>query len=916
MGEAIVLHIDLSRLSSEAGDNGYREELISSLMSWNNLQLKIKYIAGRDDITVSYYDEDNDVVQIESQDELQEAYKVALKMDNILPLLVTTRSGVPVTNILVEKPNAESAGKSEKKNACHGAKTKEDRSEKKKMKKQVIEGDAETHKKKSHKKMKVASERAHNEGKYCHPETGEAGPNEAREALPPSWFQSYMNKFRKEMATEFSKVAAEKTARRVVRTMNSLSGQRKSETELGKYTLLPSLKSDVSHGVSCRVCLKTIVGIRYKCGNCLDFDLCEACEELDGIHDSTHVFLKIRQPLRRKHGCIWHTPLLKRNVYQTKESRTNGESKFDNCKVLENADVLPAAAAADSASDDYGIDCAFIRDDNIPDGTHMQPRTRFTKRWIVKNVGLVMWTPDVRLTMCDGLIDCTMDNVPVPPLAPEETGCVSVDLIAPAKSGNYEATWVMMKAGCQFGHKLWCSIVVDEKEVLEPLTTATRAEMRPLICDSYAEEEVPLLGAMSQMEGSEEAMVICSDEEEEDADVVSEELLTEHCPLAKLSHTATPSNTPLAYSPPMTPIPPQLEQCIRSLTLSDRELLSNIHISDELEPVFDDAKGDEYLEFADCYDDTDVNSDSSDDSDFFIVPVPDCFRTDLPASLTASTNRVVRKSNANKPSDNRHDTNDGGERQKTSEVLSKLDAEIVGTEMAAEAQAELDISSSAGAINNEAAADSASECDTPDEEVGNVPKKDETERTTEAPASEPDAAAGLEQSSNGELALAYDPLADLGELAWNGAKLVGAAAKWSAKTAKNIYQHMQTHNEYEPPKSKWTPPTNTWTPPTNSWTPSASNWVPPVSNWTPPANDWTLPVQQWVPPETTWVSTTEEWLHSNAPSDDPNHKMLLDMGFANRERNQRLLQKHNNDVHAVISELIAENDNDWSARRH
>lgn len=54
-------------------------------------------------------------------------------------------------------------------------------------------------------------------------------------------------------------------------------------------------------------------------------------------------------------------------------------------------------------------------------------------------------------------------------------------------TGNYEAMWVMMKAGYQFGHKLWCSIVVDEKELLEPLTIATRAEMRPLICDSYAE---------------------------------------------------------------------------------------------------------------------------------------------------------------------------------------------------------------------------------------------------------------------------------------------------------------------------------------------------------------------------------------------------------------------------------------------
>lgn len=113
--------------------------------------------------------------------------------------------------------------------------------------------------------------------------------------------------------------------------------------------------------------------------------------------------------------------------------------------------------------------------------------------------------------------------------------------------------------------------------------------------------------------------------------------------------------------------------------------------------------------------------------------------------------------NANKLSDNRHDTNDdGSERQKTSEVLQKLDAEIFGTKMAAEVQAELDISSSAGAMNGEAAADSASECDTPDEEVGEVPKKDETERATEASASEPDAAAGLEQSSNGELAHAYE----------------------------------------------------------------------------------------------------------------------------------------------------------------
>ena len=43
---------------------------------------------------------------------------------------------------------------------------------------------------------------------------------------------------------------------------------------------------------------------------------------------------------------------------------------------------------------------------------------------------------------------------------------------------------------------------------------------------------------------------------------------------------------------------------------------------------------------------------------------------------------------------------------------------------------------------------------------------------------------------------------------------------------------------------------------------------------------------------------------------------LIEMGFANRDLNKELLQKHNNDVEAVVVEIIQNADNDWHQNRH
>jgi Ca2+-binding EF-hand superfamily protein len=52
----------------------------------------------------------------------------------------------------------------------------------------------------------------------------------------------------------------------------------------------------VHRGCACNGCgVVPIRGIRYRCANCADYDLCEGCES-QGLHTKTHIFYKIRVP--------------------------------------------------------------------------------------------------------------------------------------------------------------------------------------------------------------------------------------------------------------------------------------------------------------------------------------------------------------------------------------------------------------------------------------------------------------------------------------------------------------------------------------------------------------------------------------------------------------------------------------------
>ncbi|RIA93492.1 hypothetical protein C1645_762407 [Glomus cerebriforme] len=67
----------------------------------------------------------------------------------------------------------------------------------------------------------------------------------------------------------------------------------------------------IHSGIYCDICGKSpICGIRYKCGNCRDFDVCGKCEvNISKLHDKSHIFIKLNRPVYPDIG-FENTPLL------------------------------------------------------------------------------------------------------------------------------------------------------------------------------------------------------------------------------------------------------------------------------------------------------------------------------------------------------------------------------------------------------------------------------------------------------------------------------------------------------------------------------------------------------------------------------------------------------------------------------
>lgn len=164
--------------------------------------------------------------------------------------------------------------------------------------------------------------------------------------------QTCVSEIKKEITSSVTQAVLQQLDGAVIESIKTNSSH--TANDLSDLLVSSMPKNDTSKriryhhkNVICDNCEKEIFGPRYKCGNCSDYDLCETCEDIEGIHTPNHVFLKLHYPsvhAGRKNLGGKASPLLNLNIYEERETEREREEllqrKFDsgselNSKTLE-----------------------------------------------------------------------------------------------------------------------------------------------------------------------------------------------------------------------------------------------------------------------------------------------------------------------------------------------------------------------------------------------------------------------------------------------------------------------------------------------------------------------------------------------------------------------------------------------------
>ncbi|KAG2201221.1 hypothetical protein INT47_013032 [Mucor saturninus] len=302
---------------------------------------------------------------------------------------------------------------------------------------------------------------------------------------------------------------------RLVGTQANICNQqpKAAKPKKSKTPFIPRESSDTIYhrGVNCDNCQDNVTGIRYKCGHCVNYDLCETCEEYAlSIHDKMHAFIKIRYPIQ----SIIKKPILPKfmplgDVDQTFSPSTSsaGPSQVQEMTMIDspklsvnesNTSMMSVSSAAVSTVEpstlpipvpvDPVLSAEFISDINIPDGTLIVPKKTFIKMWKISNNGNTDWPIGTHLLFNGGTIlrphpISRPDSFVVPVISPNEETCVTAELQAPDCPGDYSSYFCLCTPdGVRFGDVLWCTIKVDQDD--EPVEMARTVSASDIMMNS------------------------------------------------------------------------------------------------------------------------------------------------------------------------------------------------------------------------------------------------------------------------------------------------------------------------------------------------------------------------------------------------------------------------------------------------
>ncbi|XP_054505518.2 next to BRCA1 gene 1 protein isoform X1 [Agelaius phoeniceus] len=453
--------------------------------TWADVEAMVKVSFDLDNIQIKYIDEDNDEVSVNSKEEYEEALKIAVKQGNQLQMNAYEKNSSHALQ-LHEKDVTEKLVllKDEKKPLLHHS-----------MLAQGLEEELKNDKELTM-QQKLNQTRA-----------------ESTNENPPEWFTSYLETFREQVVKETVERLEQKLYEKLVPCSQPADFCESSFPAAPAPSESP-VGSSSSHWdwlMSCCSCQARIVGVRYQCSLCPGYNICEECEAGAYAHDPNHVLLKLRRPIPcgadssslaelspRLPATLEQVRLQKqmdKRFLKAEKQRLRAEKKQRKAEVRELKKQLklhrkihlwnsihvletngsPALKSESVQPNTFlnpnqpfqaivpTLSAVFV-DENLPDGTHLKPGTKFIKHWRMKNTGNVEWSSDTKLKLMWGnltLASAEKKDVIVPSLPSGQVGTVSVEFVAPNIEGTYTSHWRLSHRGEQFGPRIWCSIVVD-----------------------------------------------------------------------------------------------------------------------------------------------------------------------------------------------------------------------------------------------------------------------------------------------------------------------------------------------------------------------------------------------------------------------------------------------------------------------
>ncbi|HTP03075.1 MAG TPA: CAP domain-containing protein [Anaerolineales bacterium] len=132
--------------------------------------------------------------------------------------------------------------------------------------------------------------------------------------------------------------------------------------------------------------------------------------------------------------------------------------------------TAPTAAASAGPCTDQA---SFVADVTVPDYSHFDARSAFTKTWRVKNSGTCTWSTDYKAVYSHGAALGGPASIPLVETAPGAMVDISADMVAPATDGKYQTFYQLQNASgdpipVDDGASVWALITVGNYLAVPP----------------------------------------------------------------------------------------------------------------------------------------------------------------------------------------------------------------------------------------------------------------------------------------------------------------------------------------------------------------------------------------------------------------------------------------------------------------